>query len=258
MKGRRVLVFDSDVYAVAAASVAQHNVCWDGDNCFPIASLSEAKAHCTDSILRIVDLLDADDFVLAMSHPDGYFRHDIYPQYKSNRKPDAKPVCLSPLKEWMAEEFTTYMRPKLEADDIMGILATSTKIIKAEEVVVVSVDKDMKTFPGLLYNPQIGGAEPELISEEEAAYWHMYQTLCGDTVDGYIGCRGVGPVAAEKLLDGLTGYEELWPVVLEAFLKKGKASEEEAILMARLARICQVSDYNFKKKEVKLWTPPSV
>jgi len=28
----------------------------------------------TDSVLRVVELLDADDFVLAMSHPDGYFR----------------------------------------------------------------------------------------------------------------------------------------------------------------------------------------
>jgi len=165
---KRTLVFDSDVTAVAAASVVQYNVCWDGDNCFPIASLSEAKAHVTDSLHRTVDTLDADDFVLAMSHPHGYFRHDIYPQYKSNRKKNSKPVCLDMLKQWMAEEFTTFMRPKLEADDIMGILSTSTKIIQADEVVIVSVDKDMRTFPGLLYSPNVGGKDPEIISEEES------------------------------------------------------------------------------------------
>lgn len=253
---KRVLIIDSDIYAVAASSVAQRNVCWDGDNCFPIASLSEAKATLTDSLYRLVDTLDADDFVLAMSHPDGYFRHDIYPQYKSNRKPEAKPVALSALKEWMLEEFNTFSRPKLEADDVMGILSTSKKIIQAEERIVVSADKDMKTFPGLLYNPNEGGTKPDIVTEEEAAYWHMYQTLIGDTSDGYPGCKGVGPKTAEKILDGLTGYEEMWPVVVETFIKKGKSSEEFALLMARVARICQVTDYNFKKKEVKLWQPP--
>jgi hypothetical protein len=59
---QRILIIDSDIYAVAASSVHQRNVCWDGDNCFPIASLSEAKATFTDSVMRVVELLNADDF----------------------------------------------------------------------------------------------------------------------------------------------------------------------------------------------------
>lgn len=39
----RVLLFDGDVVAYRAAAVVEKVVCFDGDNCFPVGSLSEAK-----------------------------------------------------------------------------------------------------------------------------------------------------------------------------------------------------------------------
>ena len=43
------------------------------------------------------------------------------------------------------------------------------------------------------------GHDYEIISEE-GRYFHMMQTLTGDTADGYPGCPSVGKVTAEKIL----------------------------------------------------------
>jgi DNA polymerase-1 len=43
--------------------------------------------------------------------------------------------------------------------------------------------------------------------------------------------------------------------VVAAFESKG-LTEEDALVQARVARICRASDYDFKTKEVKLWNPP--
>jgi len=45
-----------------------------------------------------------------------------------------------------------------------------------------------------------------------------------------------------------------WPSVVEAY-KKAKLTEEDALMNARCARILRASDWDFKKEEVKLWTP---
>jgi DNA polymerase-1 len=108
---------------------------------------------------------------------------------------------------------------------------------------------------------------PTVVSEPRADYWHMYQTLTGDSTDGYPGCPGIGPVKAEKILEG--GYvvddpgavktfnvNLAWGHVVAAYEKAG-LSEAVALENARVARICRASDYSIKTKEVRLWTPPA-
>ena len=93
----------------------------------------------------------------------------------------------------------------------------------------------------------------------------MMQTLTGDTTDGYTGCPGIGPKTAEKILqaalaEGTTEAnpaqlrEIYWQHVVKAYAKAG-LSEEEALTQARVARICRNSDYDFKTKQVILWSP---
>ena len=198
---------------------------------------------------------------------------DVLPTYKENRKGVRKPLVLSALKEWVADEYETFIRPTLEADDVMGILATWGKFKKGYKKIIVSEDKDMKTIPAWLWNPA-KDAKPWKVSEEEAQYWHMLQTLSGDATDNYDGCPGIGDVMADRILkkdphivipyqhtitrgkrkgETETRYEESFG----DFSKWEKAGfgETEALTQARVARICHASDYDFKKKEVKLWTP---
>ena len=77
------------------------------------------------------------------------------------------------------------------------------------------------------------------------------QTLTGDPTDGYSGCPSIGKVSAERILKD----NSTWQAVVDTYKKK-KLSEDAALQQARVARILRASDYDFKKKEIKLWLPP--
>ena len=62
------------------------------------------------------------------------------------------------------------------------------------------------------------GHDYEIISEEDADYFHMMQTLTGDTTDGYPGCPSVGKVTAEKILKDHKGnFEAMWEAVVKRY-----------------------------------------
>ena len=138
----------------------------------------------------------------------------------------------------------------------MGILSTNKKILKGKKI-IISEDKDMKTIPGYLYNPNNPNLGVVKVSLDEANKFWMYQTLIGDTTDNYKGCKGIGDKKATAILEGLTTVEEMWEAVVETYLSKGM-KERDALMNARVARICRTEDYDFKTKEVKLWKPPCV
>lgn len=247
---QRTLLIDGDILAYQAAAGVEKVICWDGDCCFPVAHLTDARTVFEDRLASILKDLKTESYIIALSDVVN-FRRDILPTYKSNRDGKAKPVALKFLKDAILEEHPTYIRPGLEADDILGILSTR-RVKSKEERIIVSIDKDMRSIPGMFYH--LNEQDVEIISEETADRWHMMQTLTGDTTDGYSGCPGIGPKKAEALLQGLTSYKEMWPVVVAAYEKAGYG-EEEALCQARVARILRAEDYDFKNKEVKLWTP---
>lgn len=200
----------------------------------------------------LLDVFTTDNYIVALT--DGVnFRKDVLPTYKGNRNERDKPFTLSALRAYILDAHPTYMRPNLEADDVLGILATSTKILPGTRRIIVSIDKDMKSVPGEFYNSKHD--ELFTISEEEANLWHMMQTLMGDTADGYSGCPGIGPKRAEKILEGLTAPGQMWAAVTSTFKKAG-LTETEALTQARVARILRCTDYDFANKKVKLWKPP--
>ncbi len=81
--------------------------------------------------------------------------------------------------------------------------------------------------------------------------WHFIQTLAGDQTDGYAGVPGIGVKRAESLFED-KGYT--WETIVKAFADKD-LSEEVALENARLAKILQCEDYDFDKKEPRLYTP---
>jgi len=133
----------------------------------------------------------------------------------------------------------------LEADDVLGILATSGNRFIEGEKVIVSEDKDLKTIPCKLWK----SGELLNITKEEADYNHLFQTLTGDTTDGYSGLRGVGEVKAKTILNVPT-----WSSVENAFIKAGY-TKEDALTQARLARILRFEDYDFEYDTPKMWLP---
>jgi DNA polymerase-1 len=243
----RTLLIDADVVAYNAAAACEVATHWGDGYWTWHCEESQVQAAVIDKIEQYREGLDATDVKLCLTDSEGNFRFSVLPSYKGNRKGTKKPLVLKAIKQWLIEEHEAYFRPGLEGDDCMGILATS-KAIKGEKI-IVSIDKDMKTIPGLYCRDLTSGVVE--ISEEEADYWHLYQTLTGDTTDGYAGCPGIGPKRAAGILEA----DPSWDAVVRIYEKAG-LTEADALQQARVARILRSSDYDFKNKEPILWQPP--
>jgi DNA polymerase-1 len=249
---RTTLLLDADIIAFKIASVSQKTYQFPG--CEPSVVLDDWDEVWPRIDAAIDDLkarLKTTEVIVCLSCPTAEnWRMGILPTYKANRDYSKRPVYLSAVKQYMEEHYPSYRRDTLEADDIMGILSTHPTLVKGKKI-IVSEDKDMKTIPGWLFNPA-KDTKPRLISWAEADDWHLYQTLCGDTTDGYKGCPGIGPVKAVRILEN--AIADPWFEVVETFESKG-LTEADALVQARVARICRASDYDFKNKVVIPWTP---
>lgn len=249
---RPTLLIDGDILAYKASAAAEKEIRWSEDLWTLHSSLNDAIHYFLEELDEIEEALGDGDKIFALS-PKLNFRYRIWPEYKANRKDKRRPMCLEALKEWLSNEYEVFQRPDIEADDVLGILSTSPYIVKGEKI-IVSIDKDFRGIPGKFYN--CNSKELIEVTEPQADRWHMLQTLMGDTADGYPGCPTVGPKTAEKILNDAQTYETMWPLVVQAYEKQG-FGEDYALTMARLARICRRDDYDFKKKEVILWNPPT-
>lgn len=248
----RTLLLDADIIAYKAAATTQEAYQF-GDVEATAVHPDEMKTMCDEVISSYEDALNADSVVICLTDPNINFRKQLDPTYKMKRAATKKPLLLDDAKEYMAADYPSYIRPRLEADDVMGILATHPTLIYGEKV-IVSEDKDMRTIPALVYSPNHTDVGIMDISELDANRFHMWQTICGDQTDGYPGCKGIGEKSeyAQEIL--FADQDELWGIVVDAYASKGK-TEEDALLQARLAHILWHTSYNMKSKEIRLWEP---
>lgn len=247
------ILLDADIVAYKVSAINQEDFDWDDTGHSRVVDPVKAR-HDTDELIGdYCDKLKADKVIVCLSDPKSNFRKELCPTYKSNRKDVQRPELLAWVKEYLEHEYRSFIRPRLEADDVMGILMTSDRFVNGEKI-MVSEDKDMRTVPGLLYNPN----KPDLgvieVSELDANRFHMWQTICGDPVDGFPGCPGVGEKSeyAQEIIGAC--QSELWDIVLWAYSSRAY-TEDDALLQARLAHILWASSYNLKTKKVRLWQP---
>lgn len=271
----RTVLIDADILAFQVASSQEEVYEFNGQHVLH-ADLDLGIREVENAIAWIIDHVDADGASLFLTGPEN-FRKGVLPSYKGNRVGVRRPMILSGLRDWMMENTRCFMEPALEGDDLIGIHATMPH--KGERV-VYSADKDLKTIPGLHWNADDG--EIEEVSEHQANRFFFEQVLTGDPTDNYTGCPGVGPKGAAELLDddlkwvketgefksgprkgqekitwkreGLAPDENWWTSVVSAYRKAGLAPKD-ALQQARCARILRHGEYDFKKQEVKLWTP---
>ena len=194
------------------------------------------------------------------------FRHDLCPNYKSNRElPDENlALQLKGCREICSIlGLASYASKKYEADDIIGTLSVRmSELLPGDPALcIVSRDKDLSQllrtdkdymwdYSGNRRRYRADIKEEFGVSPEQFA---DYLGLVGDSVDCITGVPGVGPVKAKELLrnfasmDGI--YENL-AAVAELSLRgaaglasKLEAHQAEARLSRELATIiCNASD----------------
>ncbi len=247
------LLIDGDMCLYQATAAVEREVRWDDFNHVLFSNSEEAWIAFEHILTGYRESLKQDDIRIIFSG-SGNFRKELSPTYKSKRA-ERKPLAYQRTMERARETYKCLSVDRLEGDDVLGILATNGKV---KDPIVVSFDKDMQGVPGKLYRQ----GQLVTISEQEADYFWMFQTLTGDATDGYPGLPGCGPVKAEKILAPVwngtnppdPSVNVLWLSVVKAYEAQG-LDESDALIQARLARILRASDWNSKTKEVILWEP---
>lgn len=242
------LLIDGDILLYQHASAVEESFDWGDDLWTLHADAAEAKQRLDYWIKNMMEKFNAGRCIFALTSSDNW-RNKVMPSYKAHRKTTRKPVIYPALKEYIRMAYRVYESPTLEADDVLGLLATGAYPGIRDPMVVISADKDLKTIPCRLYNPNDGA--DRTISVDEANYNHLYQTLVGDASDGYPGCPGIGAKTADKLL---AEHGAVWATVKAAYEKAG-LNETEALQQARVARILRKGEYSLRTNKVKLWSP---
>ena len=237
------LLIDADFIVYKNCAATESEVDFGNDVILVTSNFSDAYTATSRELTRIKNKFGTfSDMILFFSDSEN-FRKKILPEYKGHRN-RKKPCGYKRVINALREEYKVIIKPTLEADDAMGIYAT-----KYTGNMIVSPDKDMRQIPGQLYNFD----EVFTVSKEDGAKWHLMQSCAGDQTDGYSGVPGIGVKRATTIFEE-KGYS--WKTVLGMFKEKGY-TEEDALTNARLARILTVDDYDFNKKEPKLWSPSS-
>ena len=237
---------DGDILIYGICSSCEYCARFDDDLDVVFCNINEALGMAEATLAKYKAMAKGDLTIYFTGN--GNFRKAIFPQYKAHRKKVRKPAGYAAIKYLLHEKFHISIQDGLEADDLIGIAHTSC-LSRGISSLMISSDKDFKTIPGWLYNPDTDGFTFQTIEDADRNW--LTQTLVGDKSDGYPGLEGVGPVSAEKLLNK---HGATWKTVEDAFVNSG-FSAEYAVIQAQMARILRDGEYDHSKMEVRLWQP---
>lgn len=241
MNKTNTLLIDGDMVVFQITVGHEQEIQWDDE----VHTLHSRFSDCVDTFDEYMNTLEEElEATVSIFAFSGYdnFRKTVSPDYKSNRKKSRKPLAYKRLREYIESKYAHKCHDQLEADDVLGIMATSGQY---KNTIIVSDDKDLLSIPGRTY--RLG--ELHDISLEEADKNFFMQTLTGDVTDGYKGCPGVGPKKAESILQDMS-----WDQIENAYIAAGLTADD-ALTQARLARILRASDWDQENRRVILWNP---
>lgn len=276
------LMVDGDVIAFIAAAAVEHPLEDEFGFVRPFAYTREGEAVVENKLWWLKQKLGGDHIKIFLSDPKENWRFDVARTYKGNRKELVKPLLLDKLKAYLREIHGAEHWSRLEADDVLGIVATDDTRFPGSKI-IVGRDKDFRGIPCRLHTigDLDGKGNPVVVETgpKEAEQFHLKQALAGDRVDGFEGCPGIGMTRAEKIIEKpvklvpkegqitrgknkgqkITKWfeeptEDLWEAIVSQYHKAGQ-TEQEALTTARLARILLAGEYDHDTHKVKLWDP---
>lgn len=299
------LALDMDYLIFSAMSASEEEVDWGEDvwtlNCdhnkargILFGTIKTIKADIAGQLKRKFGLTeDRYEFVdLCIISGENNFRKNVLDTYKANRKGKRKPVGYPAFCQGIMDHYgpeRAFKWDGVEGDDVCGILMTKPELAGCDRMISVSCDKDFNTVPGYFF----WLTQMDLVKNDEASAdrFHMYQTLMGDTTDGYTGVPGIGKETAKAFLEDPQFFYEavkvmksgprkgeevpywtsesleavnergdtdrelnLWDCIV-SLAAKGGMSADEVLVQAQVARILRASDYDFETRTPILWQP---
>jgi|TARA_B110000467_G_C18327162_1_gene489951 5'-3' exonuclease len=196
--------------------------------------ISDARSKFDEQYMAIVNHLEDIyniDRVITFSGSKGNFRKLITPVYKANRKKQELPPLLNEMHQFVKDQYDSVYGFGIETDDIVAkYWYELSKAAGRDNVMIVSIDKDYKQFPALIYNYHYKHKEILDITEDEAMYNLYEQFIIGDTADNVNYFKGKGKRFAEKYLADCETKYQYTRKMFELFQKeyKGKARQKYA------------------------------
>ena len=193
--------------------------------------IEDARAKFDQQFMKIVNDLEEKytiDKVLTFSGSKGNFRKLITPVYKANRKKQELPPLLHEMHKFVKDQYDSIYGYGIETDDMVArYWKQISEDIGRDEVMIVSIDKDYKQFPALIYNYHYKHQVVLDISEDEAMYNFYEQCIVGDTADNVNYFKGKGKKFAEKYLADCNSHYQYTKKMYALFKEvyKGKAKQ---------------------------------
>jgi 5'-3' exonuclease len=195
-------------------------------------NIEDSRAKFDEQFMSIVNHLEEKypiDKILTFSGSKGNFRKLITPKYKANRKKQELPPLLDKMHQFVKDHYDSIWGYGVETDDMVArYWKQISDDIGRDEVMIISIDKDYKQFPCLMYNYHYKHKEILDISEEEAMYNFYEQCIVGDTADNVNYFKGKGKKYAEKHFKDCTTKYQYTRKLYELFKQeyKGKARQK--------------------------------
>ena len=225
-----ILLIDADSLIFASCYRKRENP----DDELYYTEIEDSRAKFDEQFMSIVNHLEDKypiDKVLTFSGSKGNFRKLITTKYKANRKKQELPPLLDEMHQFVKDHYDSIWGYGVETDDMVArYWKQISDDIGRDEVMIVSIDKDYKQFPCLMYNYHYKHKEILDISEEEAMYNFYSQMIEGDTADNVNYFKGKGKKFAEKHFKDCTTKYQYTRKLYELFKQeyKGKARQKYA------------------------------
>lgn len=203
----------------------------EGDSPF-FEDIQEAKDKFDEVLMKIHNDLDEQysiEDMIVFSGSQGNFRKILDPKYKANRKKSDIPPLLPQIQEYVREQYDSKFAFGIETDDLVAqYWKMISDSIGRENVMIVSIDKDYKQFPCLMYNYHNKHKCVYDISEQEAMFNFYEQMIIGDTADNVNFCKGYGQKFAQKYLADCDSHYKFTKKIYKLFQKiyRGKAKQK--------------------------------
>tara|TARA_B100000780_G_scaffold278781_1_gene253645 strand:+ start:4608 stop:5519 length:912 start_codon:yes stop_codon:yes gene_type:complete len=184
------------------------------------------------SINKIVELSGSSNYVCYLSGKTNFRTTAAkYQEYKANRKDSVKPVHYAFIRDYIMENHPMILSDNCEADDLLAI-DLYREFQKADasderldcEVILCTIDKDLRNVPGWHYN--IHHREIDWVLPAAADRHFALQLLTGDRVDNIPGLsfysggeKKVGPATAKKMIGKAITKSELYSAVCDAYIE---------------------------------------
>ncbi|MFH0964601.1 MAG: DNA polymerase I [Planctomycetota bacterium] len=174
------------------------------------------------TLLKIIREKSPACVVVAFDDKEPTFRHDVFREYKAQRKPVPPDLVaqIQPTRELLqAMGIPTYSAPGYEADDVIGTIVAQAER-ELDEVVIVTRDKDARQLLSertrIYDSRQDTYLDAKALQDEDAitsAQVPDLMALSGDATDNIPGVPGVGPKTALALIQK---YRDLEAVLAAA------------------------------------------